>query len=139
MYRSLAGEGASHLGLLLAVYDRIAEDIRQAGLAASQTNIAVRCLHTEHALLLLGHLQSWLALLEEPPLEQTLDTFYQYVRGSLMQLQTGGVSEDFARLALQVSEARSAWYRRSVRREPTGEVLSPLAEPAQPVRTNWSA
>ena len=66
-YRSAATEGATHLGLLLATYDVLADDIRLAGEAAAKGLIEDRCRLSGHANVLLGHLESWVPLLERSP------------------------------------------------------------------------
>lgn len=146
-YRAAALEGASHLGLLLATYDVLAEDIRLAGEAAAAAHIEERCRLSGHAALLLGHLESWVPLLEEPVLETSLIRFYAHIRSELMRLQTSVDGEGFADLALQVGETRAAWQHkgdnlRSVQaREPQlqGMIRPDLAEPVSELRFSCSA
>lgn len=111
-YRASAADGASQIDLLIAVYDALAEDIRAAGEAAARGDIAARCRQSERALVLLGCLESWISSLNEPALEDSLSSFYVYVRKELMRLQ--GVSEkgQFGELAMQVCETRAAWQQR---------------------------
>lgn len=108
-YRSASLEHASHLDLLLASYDALAQDLRLAGLAAEQGHIAERCRLSGHALLLLGHLESWTQLLQEPALESSLADFYTFLRSELMRSQASPSAEHFSSLALLVCEVRAAW------------------------------
>lgn len=108
-YRAASLEHASHLDLLLASYDALAQDLRLAGLAAEQGHIAERCRLSGHALLLVGHLESWTQLLHEPVLESSLADFYTFVRGELMRSQGSPSAAHFSNLALLVCEVRAAW------------------------------
>ena len=111
-YRASAADGASHIDLLISVYDALAEDIRVAGDAAARGDIAARCRQSERALVLLGCLESWISSLNEPALEEGLARFYVYVRAELMRLQTVSEERQFAELAMQVCETRAAWQQR---------------------------
>lgn len=108
-YRSASLEHASHLDLLLASYDALAQDLRLAGIAAEGKHIAERCRLSGHALQLLGHMESWTELLQEPALESSLATFYTFLRGELMRSQNSESAEHFLNLALLVCEVRAAW------------------------------
>lgn len=111
-YRSASLEHASHLDLLLATYDVLAQDLRLAGAAASNSNIAERCRLSGHALTLLGHLESWTTLLAEPALEISLAQFYRFVRAQIMSNQNADGPHCFTDLALFVCEVRAAWHGR---------------------------
>lgn len=113
---ALATQTASRdIGLLLSVYDAVAEDITLAGEAAAANDLAARCRYSQHAFLLLGHLESWVSLLEDAMLEQSLLCFYQYLRSELLRLQGSRSSEEFAALAMLVCETRSAWQTKQAR------------------------
>src|ERR1700744_2541222 len=119
-YRSSATEGATHVNILLACYDAVAEDIRLAGKFAVKGDIVSRCRHSDHALLLIGHLESWVSLLDDPELAESLTSFYQYLRVEILRLQAGRELEKFAALALVVCETRAVWQnKQSVDREQT--------------------
>jgi flagellin-specific chaperone FliS len=145
-YRT-ATEGATHIGLLLAVYDALAEDLILAGEAAARNDLGSRCRYSEHAFLLLGHLESWVPLLEEPALEQSILCFYQYVRGELLRLQASRSKDDFAKLAMTICETRATWQKKqaSAFREPHGLALSrgtseelPELQSTGELRLGWS-
>ena len=111
-YRISAIEGCSQVDVLLACYDAVAEDIRLAGSATERGEIDLRCQYTQHALLILGHLESWLSLLESSILGESLTVFYAYVRRELLRLQASPHSEEFADLAMRVCETRAAWQKK---------------------------
>lgn len=114
-YRAASLEHASHLDLLLASYDALAQDLRLAGLAAEQGQISERCRLSGHALLLLGHLESWTQLLQEPALENSLTNFYSFLRAGLMRNQASPSAENFSNLALLVCEVRASWQGKGTR------------------------
>lgn len=124
-YHAATLEGASHLGLLLATYDVLAEDIRLAGQAAERNDIEERCRLSHHANLLLGHLESWVPLLEEPVLQASLISFYNLLRVELLQLQQTAARQGFEDLALTICEMRAVWQRRG---------YTPLAADRQPLQ-----
>src|ERR1700756_1686991 len=110
-YRDSATEGASHIDILLACYDAVAEDIRLAGKFAAKGDVAARCRHSERALLLIGHLESWLPLLDDADLSASLAHFYQHVRAEILRLQVCNELEKFVNLALVVCETRAVWQK----------------------------
>lgn len=121
-YRSSATEGATHIDILLACYDAVAEDIRLAGKSAVKGDVVSRCRHSERALLLIGHLESWVSLLDDLELAAGLTNFYEYLRAEILQLQTSSQFEKFMALALVVCETRAVWQsKQSVERSQAGE------------------
>lgn len=111
-YRISAIEGATHLDVLLACYDALAEDIRLAGEASAVGDIATRCRYTQHAILVLGHLQDWIPLLGNATLEESLAAFYEYLRKELLRLQSSVRQPEFVSLAMKVCETRAVWQQR---------------------------
>ena len=110
-YRSSATEGASHIDILLACYDAMAEDIRFAGKFSAQGDVVSRCRHSERALLLIGHLESWVALLDDSQLAESLTSFYEYLRAEILQLQSSSELDEFMGLALLVCQTSAAWQK----------------------------
>jgi flagellin-specific chaperone FliS len=111
-YRISAIEGATHLDVLLACYDALAEDIRLAGEASVAGDIAARCRYSQHALLVLGHLQDWITLLDDTSLQESLACFYQYLRQELLRLQSSSQRSEYAPLAMKVCETRAVWQKK---------------------------
>jgi flagellin-specific chaperone FliS len=132
-YRSSATEGATHIDILLACYDAVAEDIRLAGKFAVKGDVVSRCRHSEHALLLIGHLESWLSLLDDPKLAESLTSFYEYLRAEILRLQISSELEKFMALALVVCETRAVWQnKQSVPRPQTGASTEPPYSTGEP-------
>lgn len=111
-YRNSATEGATYLDILLACYDALAEDIRLAGEAAIKSDFATRCRHSQRALLLIGHLESWISLLDDPELAGSLESFYEYLRAEILRLQVASSLDEFMKLALIVCETRASWQKK---------------------------
>ncbi len=108
-YRQAAASGATQIGLLLIAYDALAADLLEAGEAVRRSDIPSRCKHSNHGLLLLGHLESWVQYAESKVLAPSLNQFYRFVRDRMLNLQGGGRPEDFEELAKLVAETRAAW------------------------------
>lgn len=130
LYRQMAGEGATYIGLLLVVYDTLAEDFRRAGQAVERGDISARCEATNHALLLLGHLESWTESLDDATLASSLLQFYGYLRSHALQLQTATDPAAFHELARLVGETRACWQKRESEAPPAPAVQS-TSSPAQ--------
>lgn len=140
-YRSVAAESTTHIGLLIATYDAIAEDLRLAGVAAGKSDIAERCRRSQHAMLLLGHLESWVPLLNEKPLEVALTRFYEYVRAEILRLQTATEATGFSELAMRICETRAVWQKKQENAVPTtpARVIDPPDTESTNMRLCWSA
>lgn len=111
-YRSAAAEGATQIGVLTLAYDGLARDLKRAAEAVGRNDIAARCKASNHALLLLGHLEDWVQYLEGPQLCASLSHFYLTLRVRILQLQESGEAEDFEALASNVLETRATWQRK---------------------------
>lgn len=132
-YRTSATEGASHIDILLACYDALAEDIRLAGKSSSTGDIAARCRHSEHALLLIGHLESWLSLLDDAELSGSVGSFYSYLRAEILRLQFSPEPRKFTDLAFVVCETRASWQKKqSGELSQIGARAEPPYSPAEP-------
>ena len=61
-YRRSAIEGASSIGLMIALFDTLAGDLRRAAFALRKNDIETRCRELNHATLVLGQLNEWVDL-----------------------------------------------------------------------------
>ena len=146
-YRTASASGATHIGLLLLVYDALACDFQKAAGALARGDIAGRCAFSNHALLLLGHLEDWCGLLDDESLATNLRGFYGHLRVQLLHSQGNGTPESFASLASLVSETRAVWQvkeRRAIEERNTRssvEELSPRDRYAhdESYASSWSA
>lgn len=146
-YRTASASGATHIGILLLVYDALAGDLRKASEAVARGDISERCTHSNHALLLLGHVQEWCASLDDEALERSLTAFYEHLRVSLFQYQRDGTPQGFAGLANLVAETRAAWQKKEQQSgkalDASGRVTSPVTSISHsdggPESSSWSA
>jgi flagellin-specific chaperone FliS len=144
-YRTSAAEGATHIGVLLSTYDTLAEDMCLAGQAVANSDIATRCRYSNHATLLLGHLESWVPLLDDVVLQESLTRFYAYLRAELLRLQASPNESAFSDLAMRVCETRAVWQKKQSQRpapiQPAEAEIPPpkVTETAAESRFSWSA
>lgn len=146
-YRRIAGEGATYIGLLLVVYDTLAADLRRAGQAVERSDISTRCDATNHAILLLGHLESWTDTLDDATLQASLRQFYAHIRTQATLLQANPQTQPFYDLADLVGDTRAAWQQRESQHRSSLPTTTPpslpprnaLDEEDSPRRRSWSA
>ena len=147
-YRRTAAESGTGLGLLISLFDTLAGDLRRAAEAQREDDIDRRCREVRHALLVIGHLESWVDRGTGGVLAQELIDFYAMLRRNLIVAQARKSAEILERLMSSVLELREHWQQVELRTEPSGpEVLRPAIQipagyPAPQVermRGEWSA
>jgi flagellar protein FliS len=130
-YRKSAIEGASSIGLIIALFDTLAGDLRRAAAAIRKNDIEKRCKELDHASLVLGQLASWVDVEKGGESAQTLAQFYAYLRATMME---ASVTQSAALLDTQIDtilQVRSAWQKLDTApQEP--EETPPLAQHATP-------
>jgi flagellar protein FliS len=110
-YRKSAIEGASSIGLIIALFDTLAGDLRRAAAAIRKSDIEKRCKEMDHASLVLGQLASWVDMDKGGDSAQTLSQFYAYLRATMME---ASVTQSAALLDTQIDtilQVRSAWQK----------------------------
>ncbi len=110
-YRKSAIEGASSIGLIVALFDTLAGDLRRASAAIRKNDIEKRCKELDHASLVLGQLESWVDMDKGGESAQALSRFYAYLRATMMQ---ASVAQSAALLDTQIDtilQIRSAWHK----------------------------
>jgi flagellar protein FliS len=113
-YRKSAIEGASPIGLAIALFDTLVGDLRRAASALRINDIEARCRELNHAALVLGQLESWVDVKNggEPALQ--LCRFYAYLRSKMME---ASVKKSAAILETQIEmilHVRSSWQQRDM-------------------------
>jgi flagellar protein FliS len=114
-YRRTAVEGASGFGLLIALYDTLAGDLRRATSAQRYGDIQNRCKEVNHALLVVGYLEDWIDRESGGELGQKLLVFYSDLRSTLIEAQ---VKQSAALLEQKVAEIlaiRGTWQELELR------------------------
>jgi flagellar protein FliS len=110
-YRKSAIEGASSIGLIIALFDTLAGDLRRAAAAIRKNDIEKRCKELDHASLVLGQLASWVDMDKGGESAQTLAQFYAYLRATMME---ASVTQSATLLETQIDtvlQVRSAWQK----------------------------
>ena len=113
-YRRSAIEGASTIGLMIALFDTLVGDLRRAAFALRKNDIETRCRELNHATLVLGQLNEWVDPVNGGESAQTLSRFYAYLRAKMMEAavtQSAKVLETQIEMILHV---RSAWQKLDV-------------------------
>jgi len=146
-YRKTAATGAVGVGLLIALYDTLAGNLRRAAEAQLSNDIDKRCREANHALTVISHLENWLTHGTGGELSSRLAAFYIKLRHDLLDAQ---VQQSASLLEAQMHEVlrvRAIWqqFDEAASKEPTvmpaARVYQPPADTAQPHRTenSWSA
>ena len=128
-YRKSAIEGASSIGLIIALFDTLAGDLRRAAAAIRKSEIEKRCKELDHAGLVLGQLASWVDMDKGGESAQTLAQFYANLRATMME---ASVTQSATLLETQIDtilQVRSAWHKLdNVPQGPPGISSNTLAE-----------
>jgi flagellar secretion chaperone FliS len=110
-YRKSAIEGASSIGLIIALFDTLAGDLRRAAAAIRKKDIEKRCRELDHASLVLGQLASWVDMDKGGESARSLSQFYGYLRATMME---ASVTQSATLLDSQIDtilQVRSAWQK----------------------------
>jgi flagellar protein FliS len=124
-YRKTAVAGASGFGLLIALYDTLAGNLRRAAVAQREGNIEQRTQELKHALLVVGNLENWVES-DSGDLARSLISYYARLRKRIVEAQ---VKQSAAMLEEEMAEAlriREIWQRFEQRVTVSGpEILPP--------------
>jgi flagellar protein FliS len=144
-YRETAA--ASGTGLLIALCDTLAGDLRRAADAERRNEIEQRCRELKHALLVIGHLEHWLDRGSGGELAERLKAFYASLRRRIVVAQakrTPALLEEQMELVLKI---RKEFQAAEIRYEPAGpEIMAPVqmaaydgGPQAERVKLSWLA
>ena len=141
-YRTSAAAGAGGFGLLIALYDTLAGDLRRAAEAQRAYDIERRSRDASHALLVTGHLENWLARGTAGGLGRKLAAFYAKLRHDILEAQiqqSADLLEEQMRIVLRI---RALWQELEEAGHRQTEA-SPSPLPCQDtivgVQSNWEA
>jgi flagellar biosynthetic protein FliS len=129
-YRRSAIEGASTIGLMIALFDTLVGDLRRAAVALRKDDIETRCRELNHAMLVIGQLNEWIDPEKGGESARTLSHFYAYLRAKIME---AAVTKSATLLETQMEmilHVRSAWQKLDA--EPLGTTAKPGESPVQP-------
>lgn len=114
-YRKSATQGASGFGLLIALYDTLAGDLRRAAEAERNNNIEKRCREVNHALLVTAHLEDWVHRGGGGELAEQLLTFYSSLRRLMIEAQAKRSAEMLEQQMTLVLSVRRTWHELEAR------------------------
>jgi flagellar protein FliS len=148
VYRKSAAEGASGFGLLMALYDTLAGDLRRAAEAERRGNIEKRCREVKHALLVIGFLEDRINQGSSGDLADKLATFYKALRRKLIEAQAKQSPEIIEEQMTLVLNLRGTWqdleHRAADTLDASSAALTPmysgtLPAPDERSALSWSA
>jgi flagellar secretion chaperone FliS len=108
-YRKTALGGASGFGLLVALYDTLAGDLRRAAEAERRNDIGTRCQQANHALTVIAYLEDWIDRGPGGELAQQLKAFYGSLRRKMIEAQVKRSPEMLEEQMVEVLELRAIW------------------------------
>jgi flagellar biosynthetic protein FliS len=110
-YRQAALHGATGFGLLIAMYDTVIANLRRAAEAQRNRDIQLRCNEVNHALLVLGFLESWIDSDSQGDLAQQLLNLYRGLRCSLITAQAKHSAELLEQYVPELLNLRMIWQQ----------------------------
>jgi flagellar protein FliS len=147
-YRKTAVEGASGFGLLIALYDTLAGDLRRAAEAERSNNLDTRFQELKHALLVIAYLEDWIDRENGGELARKLVAFYSNLRAKLIEAQATRSAEILEQQMAVILSIRGTWQELELRASSALETPSsspqqhyPGIPPLQDERSasSWSA
>jgi len=135
-YLRAAVEGATSVGLVIMLYDRLVLDLQRAIGALREGNVEARCGELKHALLILQQLEGSLDAERGPEAAQNLAAFYSYARAKIMEAQIGGKPELLEKLITYFREVRAAWQQVDPAREQTPAATPEARENLSPAMSD---
>jgi flagellar protein FliS len=128
-YRMSAIQGASSIGLIIVLFDTLADDLRRAAAAIRKNDIEERCKQLNHGSLVLGQLENWIDPLKGGESSLALTTFYAYVRAQMMQASVTSSAQILEATIDTISSVRTAWHQIDTRPPEASE------KPTDPINT----
>jgi flagellar protein FliS len=108
-YRKTAVEGSSGFGLLIALYDTLAGDLRRAAEAQRGSDIERRVHEVNHALMVIGYLEDWIDREGRGELAHKLVAFYARLRAKLLEAQARQSAEMLEQQMEVILSIRGTW------------------------------
>ena len=108
-YRENDVRGATAVRLVVLLYEQLVQDLTHAAQAFEQNEIELRTKYINHAILVIGHLQSPLDFANGGKVAEDLDRFYNVLRQNLVQVQFYPSKAGLGQLITDVLAVRESW------------------------------
>ncbi len=108
-YRENDVRGATAVRLVVLLYEQLVQDLSQALQAIEQNDIELRTKRINHAILVIGHLQSPLDFANGGKVAEDLDHFYNVLRQNLVQVQFHPSQAGLSQQITDLLAVREAW------------------------------
>jgi flagellar secretion chaperone FliS len=108
-YRAAAVEGASPVRLVALLYEQAIEDLKRARAAIDRGDIESRTRAINHAVMVIGYLQSSLDKEQGGRVAANLERFYNQLRASLVEAQFAQSAAIVERQISHLVEVHAAW------------------------------
>jgi flagellar secretion chaperone FliS len=153
-YQQAAARGATPVAQIVLLYDTILRDFGRALTALQNADVETRVAELNHALLVVGHLQSVLDHQRGGDAAAQLDRFYALTRGMILDANIQAVPEALRELIDLYRGLRDAWKQvenspdlpnpvEFARAGDRGDIeiqkAPSVSEDAEPGRFQWSA
>lgn len=110
-YRDCAVSGATPIGWMVALFDRLALDLRRAAAAIRANDIETRCREMNHGFLVLGQLENWLDLETGGTSARQLAAFYAHLRANMIQASIMQMAQILDQQIDTLVTIRSRWQQ----------------------------
>ncbi len=102
-------EGATSVGLVTMLYDRLTADLQRAIVAMRHADVETRCEEMKHALMILQQLEGSLDYENGGEAARNLATFYSFARAKVIESQIKSDPRVLERLIDHIVDLRRAW------------------------------
>lgn len=109
-YQDCSVGGATPIGLLVALFDRLANDLRRAANAIRVGDIETRCSEINHALIIVGQLESWVDVQNGGFPALQISKFYAQLRSAMVQASIMQSAEILDMSIESILRIRSSWH-----------------------------
>lgn len=134
-YREAASLGASPVGVVVLLYDRLAQDMHSAITAMKRNDVEARSMSINHGLLILQQLQGRLDFVAGGAAARQLDAFYSHVRAKLLEAQIRQSPEMMLAQARAIAQVRESWAEVEASMPPSSTAVPSSAPDAPTIET----
>jgi flagellar protein FliS len=128
-YLQAAVAGASPVGLVVLLYERLITDLTRAVAAMERGDIETRVAEISHAFLILGQLEGSLDFSQAPEAARTQALFYSVTRAKILEAQLKSSRSMLEEQIALFNDVRSAWEQFDSAR--SARVLPPASLPSE--------